>query len=853
MDEGSITRVVDGAAQTEPGRPDTVPLPEVVGRYRIVSRLGRGGGGVVYAAHDPKLDRTVAVKLLHAGARASEADRARLLREAQALAQISDANVVPVYDVGVDAVTGAVYLVMERVDGEDLRNWLTRPHEVAEILAMFAGAGRGLVAAHAAGVVHRDFKPANVLVGADGRALLGDFGLARVPTSGAPASGSAIESGSIDSGTLTEQGTVMGTPQYMAPEQHHGEVLGPATDQYAFCVALFVALFGRAPFEGRDLAELTAAKSKGVTMPAVPPVGVTPEVIAAIERGLAVDPAQRHRDMRTLVAVLERATQPSRAGRWAIAAIGVGVIAAVAIVAMPRGKRCDGGAGRVAAIWNEASRVATHDAIARGGATYAKTTADRVVERLDERTTAWATSYDATCSATDPSSLDVRMQCLDRELVAIGHAIDVLGSGEGDTARHAARVLDQLPVASDCANDRSADELPSDPELRAKIEIERGRLARAVLLTQAARLDEAIALAQDVAKVGEAIGFRPLVARARVTEAQALGMRGEPAEAVAALERAALLATELGLDDAAAEAYADLASRLGYDLRRPDDAEPALAHAEAADARTGGTALGAARLLDGRATIAIGRGDYARAKELLEQAIAVDEDDPRQGEYLGHLGVVLDITGDHDAAAAMQRRARAANTERFGPEHPMVAYDYGNEGLALRQAGRDDEAQVLFAKELELLERASGPDHPEVAIALSHLVETLDRRKDFEGALAVADRICAIHLKSRGEAHVMYAQALYGRAEVLRELGRMDEAAADLRKSIAIAEAALGSEHADLVMPLRALARVVLGRDDAEARRVIERALAVFEKAPSNPALREDLEAWLAELDAKAR
>ncbi|HET6585525.1 MAG TPA: serine/threonine-protein kinase, partial [Nannocystaceae bacterium] len=236
---------------TVPSPRDDAPEPGArVGRYVLLERIGMGGMGIVYAAFDPELDRRVALKLLRGSAGEARADL-RLLREARALAKLTHPNVVPVFDVG--SAAGRPYVAMEFVEGQTLTRWLAaRPRSQAEILRVFGEAGRGLAAAHAIGIVHRDFKPDNVLLGGsgdDGRVpaivRVGDFGLARpVTATSSRTSADAIALPSdadepLDASPLTRVGLVLGTPSYMAPEQHRGEDATPATDQYALCVSLY--------------------------------------------------------------------------------------------------------------------------------------------------------------------------------------------------------------------------------------------------------------------------------------------------------------------------------------------------------------------------------------------------------------------------------------------------------------------------------------------------------------------------------------------------------------------------------------------------------------------------------------
>jgi len=290
----------------EPGAGHDAPIE--LGRYRLGRRLGAGGMGVVFEAHDPELDRRVAIKLLHRG---SADDGERLLQEARAMARLAHPNVVAVFDVG--RVGTQLFVAMELIEGTTLRQWLAsdpRPDRAA-ILAMFTGAGQGLAAAHAMGLVHRDFKPDNVLIGADRRARVTDFGLARL-LAGA-------------SGDDVEQPRRVGTPAYMAPEQWRGAAGDVRSDQFSFCVALYEALFDRRPFAGDSVAALARSVCEGVAEP-VP--RATPRWLRELfARGLARDPAARYLDMDALLRGLERGR-----GRWrgwpSVAAVALGLVTA---------------------------------------------------------------------------------------------------------------------------------------------------------------------------------------------------------------------------------------------------------------------------------------------------------------------------------------------------------------------------------------------------------------------------------------------------------------------------------------------------------------------------------------------
>jgi serine/threonine protein kinase len=290
--------------------------PVMVGRYRIDTRRGAGGMGVVYEAWDPELERRIAVKLLHPEVSADHQARGRMLREARALARLSDPNVIQVYDVG--TTRDQVFVAMEFVEGQTMGDWLgegKRPW--AHVLDRFVAAGRGLQAAHDVGLVHRDFKPDNVLIGDDGRVRVLDFGLARAaPELDAAATGQApipltdtgLEEVSPSlKAALTQTGALVGTPLYMAPEQFEGRPADALSDQYSFCVSLYQGLYGQRPFEANSIAALVRNVVSGRVLP--PPVDT--DVPAALEqvlrRGMALEREDRFDSMRALNDALQRA------------------------------------------------------------------------------------------------------------------------------------------------------------------------------------------------------------------------------------------------------------------------------------------------------------------------------------------------------------------------------------------------------------------------------------------------------------------------------------------------------------------------------------------------------------------
>jgi hypothetical protein len=250
-------------------------------RYVLGELVGAGGMGLVYAAEDPELRRRVAIKLLRPGLDESAAHRVRFLREARAMAQLTHPNVVTVYDVGTAGEQS--FVVMELVRGGTLREWLRQPRAVSEVLAVFLRAGQGLAAAHAAGLVHRDFKPENVLLSEDGRVLVSDFGLAR--------SLSRQEWSNVSHADGVPK--LLGTPLYMSPEQLRGEAATVQSDVFAFSVALYAALHGKPPFWGETLRELLEAIERGVPQDTRPRWRVSGRLMRLLRQGLREDPAAR--------------------------------------------------------------------------------------------------------------------------------------------------------------------------------------------------------------------------------------------------------------------------------------------------------------------------------------------------------------------------------------------------------------------------------------------------------------------------------------------------------------------------------------------------------------------------------
>ncbi len=492
-----------------------------VDRYVVDGELGRGGMGVVLLAHDPQLARTVALKIVRPGT-SDESARAGLLREARAMARLSHPNVVAIHDVG-ELDDGRVFLAMEHVRGTTLRRALAgEERSSARTIDLFLQAGKGLAAAHAVGLIHRDFKPENVLVGDDGRVRVTDFGLARGTSGpGVPASLRGGHDAAVPPSGLTRTGAIVGTPAYMAPEQTLGLAATPATDQFAFAVALFEALTGMRPFAGTTFEEIAKAKVGGDRRAWPPSPIVSPELMAIVDRGLARAPEERHASMNALLELLERARESApRSGRSravvsllvvavvaVVAVIGAATVRArsgTAVVAPNASVACVDGARAMTAIWGDVKRNEVRAALSTK--TAAPIAVDETLATLDRQAREWTTMHDASCAATRDSTqpepaFRLRAACLRRRWNELVEMIDVLAHEPPDPDdAFAGDPLGSVRACADLRTLAATEPPPPDPAELARVEDFYARIARARAMSKGTWASMN-ALAADVARV----------------------------------------------------------------------------------------------------------------------------------------------------------------------------------------------------------------------------------------------------------------------------------------------------------------------------------------------------------------
>jgi tetratricopeptide (TPR) repeat protein len=830
-----------------------------VGRFLVLATVGRGATGVVVSAWDGELGRKVAIKFLAAGV---GDQRARLRNEAQALARLAHPNVIKIHDVGEH--DGRVYMVMEYVEGDTLVGHATPWHAIG----IWIAAARGLAAAHAAGIVHGDFKPANVLLGADGRPRVSDFGHAAidaVPIDATPERGTPI-TGEI--GT-TRSGVLVGTPAYMAPEVFEGAPADARSDQFSFCVALYEALWRVRPFEGRDVPSLAAAVTSGDlrTPPAFPVVPL--RIRLAVLRGLATSPAKRFPDMNALIAALE--WDP---WKWPFR-----IAPAVVLVAIPAsviaftggddvGERdyCEHIGERADARWNEERAQAIEGAFTATSAAFAADEFARARALVDEHATSLRAAEQTTCElsrsgALAPEVIGARQLCLHLAHEQLASLIDLYERADVSVVEHASDAARRLPPVEACLAEgwgprRSG--APGDEIYALGADIARARAS-------ADAWHDASALEIANLAVARAIELDApwLEAESHAIAARVLERDGDHTAAMPRFDAAFSAALASDHHDVAVVSALGLASLLA-ERGDHEDALRWVEHAEAALGRTGAkrSSLQSA-VLNTRGSIAYHHGDFAAAKAAFTELLGRDVDrgergadgvgstllniglcdanlgDPVAGlaslreslavEMEDHgdshpalirpLNAICHVEidrGDTDAAiAACQRALDVSRADRPGA-HPRLSHLWTNLGSAYFHAGDPERAEQQHLAALDNAMRTQPDDDLLIATVANNLGvvnDNLERVTEAAKYYGIAhERI----LRAFGPSHPSTAMVATNLAMVKVKQGDLDGAEALLTDSIVQMSARLGSDHPDLALAHAELGRIATKRGDHE-------------------------------------
>jgi tetratricopeptide (TPR) repeat protein/tRNA A-37 threonylcarbamoyl transferase component Bud32 len=721
----------------QPGPP--LQRGAAIGRYVVLGWVGRGTVGDVYAAYDPELDRKVAVKVLRPRPRADGNQakaRSRLLREAQATAKLSHPNVVVIFDVGTFGDT--VFLAMEFIDGDTVGRWRDRAGRGwKEVLRVFLAAGRGLAAAHGAGLVHHGFKPDNVMVGRDGTVRVMDFGLAE---------------------------TTAGSPDDAATDPH--------MDQLNYCIALYVALYGVKPL----------AMGSG---------GAVPSWIRKILlRGLAPAPEMRYASMDQLLAALDKDPSVARR-RWArragVGALAIGLVFTVGQRLHARRTLCLGGAAKLAGIWEAGGvpsprKVAIRAAFTGTGKTFANHAFTSASEILDRYVSEWTAIYGEACQATSVRGvqsaevLDLRMSCLSGRLESVRALTDVFLRADAQVVEKAASAAEGLAPLERCSDLillRALVKPPDDPTVRARVQQMRRRLAEVKALGDAGRMADAQARAQPLLQEARVLGYLPVTAEA-LTRLGWVTM-GRPTEAEPIISEAAWSASASGDDELLAEAAIAQVLNVGFQEGEPARAQPWIRIADATLTRIGGHAVLRAWLINNQGAVLYAQGRYEESIKMFGQAMALKEktlgaDASDVATSLGNMGDPMAKLGRFQEALVLNQRALQI-LEANGEDQQDIPVYVSTRGEYLNALGHFGEAEVLARRALALWELRVEAENAYVAFGLTVLGRSyLGRDRPRE---AVAPLIRAYDLRSRLDPDpARLAETAFALAQALWRSGR---------------------------------------------------------------------------------
>ncbi len=693
-----------------------------LGRLLILEPLGSGGMGTVFAAYDPRLDRKVAVKLL----RGEKSTSARTLREARMLGKLNHPNVVAVYDA--TETDGVISIVMELAPGESLRTWVEAERPWRDVVRVMQQVAEGLAAAHHAGIVHRDIKPDNVVIGPD-RARLVDFGLASTPVSDADG--------------------LSGTPSYMAPEVLGGAPANEASDQFSFGVTLFEALYGKRPHTAKSQRELREAATRAASATPDRERGVPGWLHRVVTRALAADPASRFPSLDALARELDHDRRLKRR----TLALGAAIVALAVAFGYQRGAvrdLCGDGRARVEAAFPADSVQAMRASM--GDAPWAQ----KAVDDFVALTGAWEQSHRRVCEATrvqggqPESMLELRMRCLDRRFDRMRALRAALGSKLAPDAReNLSAAIAALPHPERCESlvDASELALPDDAEQRARVKQAEQDLDRAWAAYSLGRYHDAQKLVEALSKKN--IAFPPFRAaflllsasiEARVGNADEARQRLDAALQDAAGAHAASLEVEIWTRLLKNELFGGNAARV---VEWAPFARAAAARAKGGSAEIDGIEAEARR----------NAGDYRQARTLLTRALA--SSDELRGDQRAllemNLGSVELASGRPSAAESAFKRALSLAEAALGTGHPGLGLYYDKQASAARARGRISFAMARHERALKLRQSVYGSEDRSVATTLLRRAQTLIAAGKIAAAERDLERARAIRVRVYGE------------------------------------------------------------------------------------------------------
>ena len=798
---------------------DGTGTPQKLGRFVLLKPLGRGAMGTVWAAYDPDLEREVALKILHPSSEVgADSLRERWLREARALAKVSHPNIVAVYEVGRSG--DDAYLTMELVQGRTLRGLSVPKGELeSTVIEVYLQAAKGLAAAHAAGLVHRDFKPDNVLLGDDARVRVVDFGLARAATEADTALGPGEPGRGADQ--ITQAGTVMGTPAYMAPELRRSGRIDARSDQFAFCVALFEALNGHRPAKGE-----------------VP----TGRAAAVLARGLAKSPQDRWPSMDALQRALQASYRPSRWWGYGLAAVAaVGLTALVVLPGAAVDTACADARAVLDASWND-GRAARLDKHLHTMDEVDPRAYERVDEAFSKFVDGWGGHHKAVCGKTVNAERAAGLQCL----VAQAHRLEALATAlEEAPAKHLVhldRVID-LPAAEDCVDPdrvRLRMPMPDDAVVRNEVQALRLAIAQAEVVAQLGDARRGLTAQEALVDRVDATNFEPLQAELQASLGRSYTNIADHRRARDAAHKAIAAAKRSGAPLVEARGWILLGLIDGYLDRQAEDGHRALEFAEAALVAAGGDAKLAVDIAAYRGHVFLGENDLESAHSAYRDAVELaredDEGPARIGQILEWVGNVLRHQRKYDEAEQVLQESLGILTGHLGPEHPSVAAAWLALGNVSMGALRYDEAVRRY-------QRARRGLHGDIlGRLLNNLAQAYIKLDHVDDAAGVLRDAIALYT-DLGIRSIEAARTRSSLAWMLRLKGKYPEALAEVEAAIATAERSVGPEHHELARFYRRRASVHTAMGERElAIRDTQKALGLTQDDALRREIQKDLD-----------
>lgn len=856
--------------KTGSANPKQPPLPALLptgtrrGRYILLEPIGWGGMGVVYAAFDPELNRKVALKLLRLefteGTLANEL-KSRLLREAQAMARFSHPHVVRIYDVG--SVDDRIFIAMEFIEGLNLRQWLNHNTSTThQILSFFVQAGEGLAAAHEEDLVHRDFKPDNILIGKNGSVSITDFGLVQsnvIQEAGGISSLMDRESQAIQKDKpqfLTRAGSLIGTLPYMAPEQLRSQTVDARSDQFSFCVALYESLCGERPFPGKDTQTLLAQIKTGPKTPETSKE-IAPWLWSMLQRGLAPHPDDRYPSMNALLEELHHAvTPPATLKSQPLLVAGLGMLMGLFVLVLlyaiqPQKPNCQDGTTKLSNVWNEEKQQSMQKAFLKIQRQYAPVVWRDTKAVLDRYSRQWVETYTKTCQAThvlgeqSERLLDLRMMCLTRRLQDFKALVDVLGNANERVLLRASGATLGLDSLQECRRTQKTIDTsppPSSPKDRDLLKQVEGKLSRVNALRLSGLFRQSEQLAKTLDEPVQRLQYLPLTARVSYVVGKTWMEMGRWKAAVASMRKASVAAIQSEDDRTTALSWIGLMQSHIFQSQFREANEykylikPLLSRIKNSQKLRLSYQILLGYWYDQKGSYKKAISTYQHAIQLLDQTIAQKSNKSYELDGLNviasklynNAGTAASKSGKYKYAHQLFKKSLLFKKKYMAPSHPSVGLTLGNLGQLLREMGQWKQAMVYFKRSYQIKEKGLRSNHPWLAADLSGIASIQHQQKKYKQALQTYKKVFTILEKNFPSTHVFVGLIHNNVGNVYLDMKLWGLAVNHYNKALKVFQKGQGLKHQNVGMVWERLGALYA------QRKMFNKAWHYYQKAEAN-------------------